>query len=66
VSSIEGKTDNTEEKKSVAMRYKVKIEGELQDVCNIVLVGRYVRLNNMAPHPQNDDFAGKRMVKQRV
>jgi 14-3-3 protein beta/theta/zeta len=66
VSSIEGKSDTNERKKEIATKYKVKIEKELQDVCNVVLVGTYIRLNNMAPHPQNDDFAGKRPVKQHV
>ena len=66
VSSIEGKSDTNERKKEIATKYKIKIEGELQEVCNVVLVGRYVRLNNMAPHPQNDDLAGKRPVKQHV
>ena len=39
VSSIEGKTDANETKRDIALRYKVKIEKELQDVCNVVLVG---------------------------
>ena len=39
VSSIEGKTDTNERKKEIATKYKLKIENELQDVCNVVLVG---------------------------
>ncbi|CAB4042835.1 14-3-3 beta alpha-1-like, partial [Paramuricea clavata] len=37
VSSIEGKSDTNERKKEIATKYKVKIEKELQDVCNVVL-----------------------------
>lgn len=62
VSSIEGKADSTL-KKDIAAKYKTKIEKELQEVCNVVLVGTcIIRHNNMAPHPQNDDFAGNRLV----
>ena len=39
VSSIEGKTDTNERKKDIATKYKIKIENELQEVCNVVLVG---------------------------
>lgn len=59
VSSIALKSENSERKKDIANKYKAKIESELQEVCNVVLVGAYNRLNNMAPHPQNVDFAGK-------
>ena len=39
VSSIETKTESNERKKEIATKYKVRIESELQDVCNVVLVG---------------------------
>lgn len=56
VSSIEAKTDNPDRKKELAKKYKEKIEKELQDVCNVVLVCTYIQLN-MAPRPLKRRFS---------
>lgn len=53
VSSIEQKSEGSERKKDIAKKYLAKIEAELQDVCNVVLVRLYecLNFNKMAPRP---------------
>ena len=38
ISSIEQKTENSERKQSMAKEYREKVEGELKEICNNVLV----------------------------
>ncbi len=66
VSSIEGKAETNERKKDIATKYKNKIEKELQDVCNVVLVGTYIFDSSIWRPTLNNDFAGKRHVKEHV
>lgn len=42
ISSIEQKTEGNEKKQQMAREYRVKIEAELQEICQDVLVRRWV------------------------
>lgn len=42
ISSIEQKTDGSEKKQQMAREYRMKIEAELQEICQDVLVRRWL------------------------
>lgn len=43
ISSIEQKTEGSEKKQQMAKEYREKVEGELRDICNDVLVSQCPR-----------------------
>lgn len=42
ISSIEQKTEGYDKKQQMAKEYREKVEGELRDICNDVLVGFFL------------------------
>ena len=44
ISSIETKTDGNDRKQAMAKEYRQKVEGELKDICQVVLVS--IRLHS--------------------
>lgn len=46
ISSIESKTEGSEKKQNMAKEYRQKVEKELRDICNVVLVSYVYCMQN--------------------